>query len=449
MSFALKFKKYFPSILKSYRSRKDEMNIIENRIKELKSSSNFLEDFHKPKTNVVYSNDLLFQNNFSEQFLNHPKIKQNSIELQRISRGKKLIDNNFLEFIKSIEKEKFSNLDLIILYETSIAASLSVMNYKITSETLNKVYAQLKDYSTYDTLYISAKMDEALISFRNSNNLQEIKNLLIEQIAKAKIINQPHLVVKGLLNLAQIYLSISDYAMARIFSQMGIKIYNTQKINDEYLYRKVLTMQASNLGERKFLKKLKNFDEEMKEIVMSDYYTSYLKNVNPTNPKSIYKRWILINQLLDKVNSRNDPQHPALVVLLMHKWILTYKLGRESTSNFYFEKAKNSITSNPLLDENFLFRYYILAISEASNMELPADQIFGIFKKVIPPNKLCFDLLLYRTFSLYYSVTRGDEKETVVSKYNELSKLNESYFGTVDSESMAVLGKKLQDIGYI
>ncbi len=49
MSFSSKFVKYLPTKFKVHQLKKQELNVIENKIKELKSSPNFLEEFHKPQ----------------------------------------------------------------------------------------------------------------------------------------------------------------------------------------------------------------------------------------------------------------------------------------------------------------------------------------------------------------------------------------------------------------
>jgi len=448
MSFFQKLKNLQPYTLKLYNLKKQELNLIHNKISELKLSPDFLAELNKPRTGVIYKNDFLFLNNLSNDFMNNQKIKENFHNIKSLGRGLKLIDANFLEFVKSLEKENFSKIDLIILYKVLMISCINILNPKISHDTLNKIYSNMKDYSQYDPLYISTKIDEALIFFRTTNNFKEIRNQLIEQIAKAKITDQPYLEIKGWLILAQLYMSTNQNIFSNVYCSFGEKLYNKQKYNDENLLKKILLLKINNMKESKFKKITKNLDPEIREVVLADYYTSCAKNININNPKSIYKSWKVIHDLLESVNTKQDPHHPALVVLLSYYWILSYKLGRESIANFYLEKAKNLLASNSLLEENFYFRFYVLLISEASNFELPQDIVFSNYKNLNTPNKLCFDMLLFRSFSLYYSVLKGDEKETVLSKYNELNKLYEIYFGG-KNESILPLERKLQEVGYL
>src|SRR5688572_10379319 len=99
---------------------KQHLNLINNKIKELKTDENFKNELNKPRTELKYNDDLYSVKYFSENLKKNEKIKEKIDKIREfVVKGNKKVEYSTIDDILN-DKNADSGKNVIILSKTSI-----------------------------------------------------------------------------------------------------------------------------------------------------------------------------------------------------------------------------------------------------------------------------------------------------------------------------------------
>lgn len=319
------------------------------------------------------------------------------------------------------------------------------------------------NYSSLDPLILSTEIENSMMQANLSCKFNEIKNKIIEEISKTLLINNPHLTTKAYTALAYLYILSSQTRSSIATLEHAYKLYRVNKINDVYLYIRILDIfshfpDKSNRALKTMSLQL-SYDKEFKE---STLFQNILKIKTLKSTFRFYKMWEnlkVIDDVLKNLSDKNLNEKTKAYAFLK-KWSYFELIGRDATSGYYLDEFKNILQKNYPHDSlesgklNFAVFYELIGQNKKKQAKDFLNKIIAVmpcFQSSYGSSKNSnintFSLTI-KDMNVFISAFSEENVPDVQKKYEEFINLHKNYFDNEESEMLFDLNIILNTYGY-
>jgi hypothetical protein len=399
---------------------------VKNKVGEIKTSPNFLEEFKKEKTGVNYNDDIIFNSKpLSEEF----KKSHSVTEIYDNLKKNKKIDSKLLDGInlKNISSSRPTDA---VLY------NLSLIKYDMKNGYFQKALGGINNsleilqeskISSYDPLAIALRLDKSFIEAHSVDNYSTLYNNIMKEIVNGYIINDPSIIVSGYMYLIKFFFYFNFYYQIPALFHLTYEVSNKNRINNVYvndaLMNSYILDQFKKGKVQKFISKHSN---PAKMSVLADLRKKI--EIYEVDPKKYYDLLQQLDRTIQYYLS-NYPNDPSIWQFYVKRWVIETQIGREATAEHNLEQAKNFILEKLSAADSYVFNEFnrdsVYECFSYQNYFLASDFVKKNIKSTGKNNYLN---LIYKCFNLPILANLKAEPREVIDKMDDFTRAHDKYF---------------------
>jgi hypothetical protein len=402
----------------------DYMSLVRKNTTDIKSNPDYLIESKRENTGIKFNDDIIFNTKFfSEEFKNSHDLSSLFADMKK----NKVIDVKLLDGLTSSKGKK--PIDLVLF-------NISMVKYNITNGYYSRAMINIKkslrileenEYSEYDSLASSLRLDKALIESYNADNFGEMKNLIMKEIYMGYVINDPAIVITGYLYLIKHMAMFNNSSHVFALMHLIYEYSNKNKIKNKYvsdkLYFQYISMQFKTKTTEKFISE---HSDPAKLKALSEVFRNAENYLN--QPMKYYKLIQTLNNTINYFKSNNSDD-PDLTNLYIKKWVAENSLGRQATSDYNLEIARSLVSKKSRISETILSKEFlqhsVLECFFYSNFALGNDFTKKNIK--ISNNLNCYNIL-FKAINLIGIASVQAQPSEVLDKYEDFLKSYNLFF---------------------
>jgi hypothetical protein len=414
------------------------LTLIRKNTTDIKSDPDFLNENKRENTGIKYNDDIIFNTkHFSEEF----KKFHNLSSLFSDMKKNRPIDEKLLDGISSsIEKKPIDS----VLFNISMTKYNIVNGYYVKAMTNIKNSLRIleeNNYSEYDSLAVSLRLDKALIESYKADNFRDMKSLVMKEIYMGYIINDPALVITGYLYLYRHLALFNNFPHMCALMHLTYEYSNQNKIKNKFvsdsLYFQYIALQFKVKYSKKFI------SEHSDPAKMNSIYDVFCNSDNYMNqPQKYFKLIETLNKTIHffKTNNYDDP---ILSNLYLKKWVAENSIGREATCDYNLELARNLVfKKNNIAESSLTMEFLKNSVMECFYyLNYPLGNEFTK-KNIKINNKLTSYNLLFKAFNLIGIASARSQPSEVLDKYEDFVKTYNRFFPNNEYEDFKIFVKE-------
>jgi hypothetical protein len=329
----------------------------------------------------------------------------------------------------------------------------------------------------FDPFILNNKLDEIVAMIFFTNNFEELRNLTLNIISQAKLLDNDFLYFKGLLSLVHLHNFSGNIRHAYTLADYSLKLAEKKNFTDNFIISKLLYIYISNISFNKKIYSKNNYIKkinkecgniiiekinEFKEIKKDNENSNKNKNsenLNKNNPKDdiiklngynnnnlialiFYKfsdfyflngklaqSLFFIENAISHLEQKNLKEI-NLVNFYIKKWAILSYMGRENTSEYLIEFTQKLINKFYTSDSLKNLEYLRFIQITSSILSPPRDEIVNeIIKKTKKVNDIGnINNLLQKYFNIISTINIGANIPDLVENYKEFNYLQNEIF---------------------
>jgi hypothetical protein len=378
---------------------------------------------------------------FNEDFIkSNPKLTNAFEELKKLDyvKTKRILDSL---------NTKPEGKDMAMLNMLNGYVNYEVGNIKESAacSSVANTYLEANNTSILDPVVISNKMDSLYSSIRISKQVSNAKTQGVEELAKAKLINDPNLIAKGYSMLGYIYLCSYMPSLAKYYNTKALEVYQRSKLKNEHLLNRIVS-SPSLLDYKALTNFLKSYGRDNKPGIINNI------KYNGINTRNPYES----NKLLDSIISSmkdTDTKDYLLIKSLVSKYIVYEANDRQGVSECYLEEALNVLDNHYPKDSHNYIDFYCRVLLYNSNYRVEKqklDKVIVAFNDFLNRNGLTYpnvNSIAYLYNRVIVSLLYNEGINDLTKKYGEFYNTHRQLIGD-ESEYLFDLNFMLWMKGY-
>jgi hypothetical protein len=236
-----------------------------------------------------------------------------------------------------------SEIDRALLNKIKCKINIETGNLKDALNLNNKAMLVFeKTFHKLDPIVISCNMDFIEANLSISNDLNTLKESIFQELAKATIVEDNYLIIRGYQLLSDLYSKSFNDRNSVDLNKKALKLYNSNRIKDNHLLYKIINNNAYDIKmNEKMIKKY----EKLKDCHPKILYSLRKNKLLIIEPKKLYSSLEEVEKLINEVSEKysNDM---LLAKLYYIKFVLLEQSNKDHISDHYFERATEIVLKN-------------------------------------------------------------------------------------------------------